>query len=309
MSRRYKILIPILLSLAAIFFYMRWKHEGVEKTFRLFQADSLSIGRIELRKGEQYIILEKQDSLWMMIDPLQWRVQEDLIKNLFRDLINSDISDAVVSESTDNDSYYGLDPAHALQMKLYDRKGGLLDHVFIGNTGNPFDYIRRQGSTSIYQTRTKVANVFIPDAPVWRDISVLNIPESQILRIAVGYRKNSYTLTAELPRWRYTDSRENFVIPVENTAIVRVLNVLNNLNTMQFYDGDNSAYLPLFADPECTVEVFLRHRIMRKLSFARLNDTEFILMLDDDPKVLYGVIFDSINRFTRSAEIFKMLYG
>jgi len=308
MNRRYKILIPILLLLVALFFYLR-RQAPVEQTFRLFHADSLQIARIEIRQSERYVLLEKQDGIWMMTHPQRWRAQMSLIDNLFRDLINNEISTTIISESTEHDRFYGLDSPDALVLKLYDSHGRILDNVRIGNAGNPFDYIRREGSNAIYQTRAKVANVFVPEPQHWRDPRLLDIAEHQILRIAVRYRKNSYTLAPDPPYWRYTDSRESFMIPLENTAIVRVLNVLNQLQTYTFYEGDNTQYLPLFEDPDCTVEVFLRDRTKRKLTFTRLSDTEFLLMLDDDSTVLYSVLFDTVNRFTRASEIFRMLYG
>ncbi len=308
MNRRYKILIPLVLLLIAVFIYLR-RQEPVEQTFRLFQADSLAIAGIEIRKGDRSIAMEKQDEVWMMTEPFQWRVQNELIANLFRDLISSDISNTVITTGTEDDHRYGLEPDIVLQVKLLDAGGRVLDHVHIGNAGNPFDYIRRVGSRQIYQTRAKVVNVYVPDAQIWRDPNILSIEERDILRINVRYRKNSYTLIKEAQNWRYTDSRESFPIPIENRAIVRVLNVLRDLFTMQLYVDDNRPLIPLFDDPECIVDVYLRNRTKRTLTFARSSEMEFILMLDDDTKVLYGVLYDTLERFTRAAEIFKMLYG
>lgn len=307
MKKRDLILIVIIVVLLGAYFILR-ERKPVERPQRIFSTDSLRIGSIQIVSIEGSLTLKRINDEWRIVEPIDWKADEDRMRSFFFNVINARVPKTVVSTGPGAILRYALDETEGNQIKVFDSKGVLRDHVIFGNAGAPHDYFRYADQDKVYQIKRKVAYQYEPTLSDWRDPRVLNISHNEIQRIDVTYYDNSYYITRDTFGWRYRDKDNDFIIDPENRQMMRLLNILYLLETRIFFDGDNSADAYALAHPHCEATIHLVNGTKRKLTFIR-DESHFKLMLDDDMSTLYGVLGDTLDRFARSAAIFNERYG
>ncbi|HRY83070.1 MAG TPA: DUF4340 domain-containing protein [Candidatus Cloacimonadota bacterium] len=296
----------VLLLLVGIFFLLK-NRDSTEKLSRVFNADSTAIARIELIDPADTLVIAKTGSDWRLEVPVNWEANPQTVERLFNNVINAEYSKTVMTTSKDAASRYKLVPGTALQIKTFDSKGKLRDHVYFGNIGNPYDYFRYEGSSEIYQLKKLISNTFNSSLEQWRSPVVIRVSESEIGSIEVKYSQGSHVLTHKDKDWWFKDAANDFKIPLENRAIIRTVNILNKLDTFVFYDDPAPELLAVFKQPMATVLIKLKDGKSRKLVFAETANKEYLLLMDDNPKTLYGLVKDSVLRFTVNSEHYKEL--
>ena len=294
-----KILPPalVLVLLVAVFYVLK-NRDATEKLSPVFSADSTAIAKIEIIDPADTLILVRVEDKWKLDYPVQWEANPETVERLFANVLSAEFAKTVMTTSPDAIQRYNLEPKTALQIKTYTQKGKLSDHVYFGNIGNPYDYFRYEGSSDIYQMKSLVTNTFNAAVDRWRSPVVIRIPESEISSIEVKLRDGSHVLTHKGKDWFFKDAAHDFKIPMENRAILRTVNILNKLDTFVFYDDPPAELSSAFQTPMATVVVKLNSGKSRKLVFAETENKEYLLMLDDNPKTLFALVKDSVNRFT-----------
>ncbi len=306
MKNRNLILVIIFVALLATYFLMR-KSTPVERKASLFGVDSTDVKTIELIHSNESIKLTKTDSEWFIVEPIKWNADELMMQNLFDSIIKAEVPLTVIARGSDSYFRYGLDDENALQVLVYNYKKRLMGHVYFGNSGAPNDYLRRANDDRVYQIKDKVKGKFAVTEGYWRDPRVLRLYEKDIKSIDITHADQNYSLIKESDGWRYRNNSEDFMIHPENRQLMRVLNILHKLETRVFLDGQGDKYAENLKYPFCEVRVNLSNGNTRKLTF--IKDAAYnYLMLDDDPSVLYAIMGDTIDRFIRSSQLFKIVY-
>ncbi len=319
MKKSHWITLIVVVLLVGIYFIARNK-QPVERELRFFKADSSAIGKLEFITTEDTVIVQKKGNSWQLTYPLVWDVSEQQLSSFFSQILPIQTSTTPMSEDKNLQRMYKVDEAGAVQVKTYDKSGKLIDHVYIGNgTETSFDYGRKQGDNKIYQFKTNITNVVNPDIFQWRSPNITNLKFQQIDHINVEYTKNAYTLTTVGDSIRYTDKKESFMIPIYNRAQYKIVNALENLMTWQFMDKDTEQYAKAFQNPDCRITVYLKNKSTKTFSLIHVktavteilpngqpNDVIILMMIDNKLTPLYQMTGDFINRFTRSANHFKV---
>ncbi|MDD4309396.1 MAG: DUF4340 domain-containing protein, partial [Candidatus Cloacimonetes bacterium] len=202
---------------------------------------------------------------------------------------------------------FKLQDKEALHVIVSDKSGRKRIHTMFSNLGNPYDYFRYSGSDKIYQIKSKVAKSYLPDLPMWRSPHVVKHEESELISIEVKHLRNSYTLTRKQYDWYFKDALNDFKIPRTNWAIMKVVHVLGNLDTFVFIDDGSRKLADMFLTPDCQVTLNLSGNRTKVLSFAKYDDSQYLLMVDNDASVLFYVSFDTVFRFMRHADVFRSL--
>jgi hypothetical protein len=321
MKKSHWISLIILLVLFGIYIVARHSVR-IEQEVRFFKADSVDIARIELISPEDTIVVSKSGNQWKLKYPLAWEVNEQQLSSFFNQVLSAKTSSIPMSEDPNQHSVYKVDEKSAIQVKLYDKQGKLLDHVYIGNgTDTTFDYGRKQGDKDTYQFKDTITNFVRPDLALWRSNNILNLKQVQIDHIDITYPHNSYTLAMVGDSIRYTDKHKNFMIPSNNRAQFKIINALENMMTWQFQDKNTEQYTRAFQHPDCHIVITLKNKEIRTITLidvktdmtpAEPNQTGeqplILLMLDNKPAPLYQMSADFLNRFTRAAEHFQTEY-
>lgn len=304
MKKNRKLLIIILLLLVAAYFLLRLR-QPQERQSRIYDLDSLSIGTIEVFDQADTLKFKKLNGVWNLTSPVAWAADTLRIQALFMRVLNAKFPKTTMGEGKEAIKNYLLEDDKALHIVVGDAKGRNKIHTMFSNVGNPYDYFRYAGSDKVYQIKSKVFNTFTTELSTWRSPHVVYHEEGDLDSIDVVYTKNSFTLTRKKYDWFYKDAREEFPIPTTNLGIMKVVSILANLDTYVFVDGGANEYLPKFAKPECEVTLHLTDKTTQMLSFVRLEDDRYLLMVDKDPSVLFMVPFDTVFRFMRHADVFR----
>lgn len=309
MKRRIMISLGVLVILVAAFIILK-QNGTVEKTLPVFGIDSTAIGKIRVISPMDTIQIEQTDKGWWLSEPVKWEADSTQVSHFFMDVMHAQYAKTAMTSSKDAVTRYGLDGTKGLQVLVWDKKGKLSKHAYFSNNGNVYDYLRFEGSTEIYQMNRLISITYGNGVIDWRSTVITRAPESELNSISVKYPNGSYTLTHKGNDWVYRDSKEEFTVPFDNRAIIRLLNILVNLDTQLFIDDNTEQYLPAFEKPLATAVLSFKTGKVTKLTFAGTENKEFFLMLDDKPKPLYGVANDTILRFTVNGDKFSQIpYG
>ncbi len=305
MNRNKIILIAVLVALAALYLFMRSRGPQ-ERKYPIFSLDSLDVAQIEVFDQANALKMQKQKDKWMLVKPVSWEADSTRVSLLFYKVLGAKYPKTAMGKGKEAIERFKLKDSEALHIKISNASGSKSDHVLFSNMGNPFDYFRYAGKEEVYQIKTKVTNVFTTEVPMWRSPDVVNITEDQLARLEVSNINNSYTLRLKQYDWYYEDKAENFMIPRTNRAMAKIINIIATFQTYVFVDDTNPEQLAKFASPYCTVQIYLKNGRKQVLKFVQRNDQEYLMMVDDDPSVLFAVAPDSVHRFMRTADIFKM---
>jgi len=303
MNKKRLALIIVLVCLIALYLVMR-SYRPDEKLYPIYDIDSLAIAKIVVYDQADTLKLEKQKGKWMLVEPVKWEADTLRISTLFKDVFDQKYPKTPMGTGEDAVSRYKLNDNQALHIIVSDARGKKSIHTMFSNMGNPFDYFRYAGSNQVYQIKNKVMTVYNTELPMWRSPHVVNVKESDLSSIEVTHINNSYTLTKQQMDWVYSDKMEHFTIPRTNIAIAKVLTILANFDTYVFVDGGTNDQLAKFKDPVCTVVLHFTNGGTQNLKFVKQDDSNYLMMVDNDPSVLFIVTFDSVFRFMRHAAVF-----
>ena len=305
MKRNKTILIVILIVLVAAYFVLRTRRPE-EKHKNIFAIDSLAIASIEVFDAADTLVLEKQNNLWMLTHPVNWEADAARMQSLFKDVLLAEYPKTPMGKGAAAVNRYKLQDSLALNIVVGDKSGKKRIHAQFSNLGNPYDYFRYAGSNEVYQIKSKVANIYTTELPMWRSPHVVQYEEEELLSIDVKHIRNTYTLTRKEYDWYYKDAQNDFKIPPANRGIMKIVHVLSSLDTYVFIDDGSLTKAERFKTPECLVTLHLSKNRTQTLNFVKYDDSQYLLMVNNDPSVLFMVSFDTVFRFMRHADVFRI---
>ncbi len=303
MKKNRLILLIILILLVAAFFFLKNKRP-IERTAKVFDIDTLSVNRIELFNAADTIKIVKKNNVWTLVHPVTWAADTLKIQSLFRDVVSGSYSKTPMGTGKEAIERFQQKEQETLQLVIANDKKSI--RVLFSNLGNPYDYFRYAGSNKIYQLKAKVTNVYTTELHTWRSPHVVSHIEDDLLKIEVSHPKNKYTLTRKDYDWFFKDKANDFLVNTNNIALIKILNILANLDTYVFIDDVENEWIAKFQEPYCTVKLSLSNNRTQVLKFVDYQEGSYLMMVDDDPTVLFVVVWNSVFRFTRHPDVFKM---
>lgn len=305
MKKRNLIMLLVLVLLVGAFFLLR-RQNPTERSYRVFDADSLKIASIEIKNAKNAVTMKLVDGKWRLTDPVEWDVAMDRLDTFWQKVLNARYSRTAMSEDASSIERYGLDAERALQVRVHNDKGKLVSHVYFGNIGNPYDYFRFEGSNKVYQVRQIILGAFDTELSTWRSPSLVSISYDKLDMIEVTHPKNSYVLTRKGEDWHFKDKLEDFKIPAYNVTMGKILSILERVDAYTFYDKDTERFKPMLEKPEADVKLTLTDKSTRRLTFIKSGE-EYLMMLDGDESIFFVMPYDVIHRFVRHAAMFRIL--
>jgi len=303
MKKSKLILLLVLILLIATYFLLK-KNRPIERTAKVFDIDTLSVNRIEVFNAADTIRIEKKNNIWTLVHPVSWAADTLKIQSLFRDVVTASYSKTPMGTGKEAIERFRQKEQETLHLVVANDKKSI--HVLFSNLGNPYDYFRYAGLSKIYQLKTKVTNVYTTELYTWRSPHVVSHKEEDLLKIEVSHPKNNYTLTRRDYDWFFKDKANDFMINTNNIALVKILSILQNLDTYVFLDNEQNEWLPKFQEPYCTLKLYLTNNRTQVLKFVDYQEGRYLMMIDDDPTIFFVVVWDSVFRFTRHPDVFKM---
>ena len=306
MKRTKLILIILLAALLLTYFVLRIA-KPQEKSKNVFRLNLDKVQKIEIFNSTQSLELILDDGIWKVKSDVLWEADSLKIRQLFENVLKAEYPPTAMSEADGAIERYGLEDDEALHIRVSDKSKEV--HVLFSNLGNVWDYFRYAGDTKIYQVKSKVVQLCQPDLINWRSPIIIHYWEEDLKQIRVQHEKNTYTLKRDGEDWTFQDAKNDFEVENDNYALVKIISILQNFRSYIFVSGEDEQYRDAFEDPKCTLWITDMEGKTRKLDFAEFDSNRFMLRIDDDMTVLHQVEFDTVFRFTRNPEIFKMRSG
>lgn len=303
MNKKTRIILVILLALLLLSYLLLKFNAPHEKTRRVFRLDPNKVDRIDIWNSEETLHLNLIDGIWTIAEPFVWEADSTKVAAFFEEVLNAEYATTSMSEGPDSAKRYELQDDQALHVQVY--AGRKSEHLLFSNLGNPWDYFRFANENQVYQVKSKIAQLYQPEQVNWRSPLILQYWEEDLASIRCKYADQDFSLSRDGSEWTYTDAQQSFPIAFDNFGLVKIISILQNMRASIFADGRDSAFQQAFKEPLCEVWITTVKAETRKLSFAEVDNERHMLMVDDDPAVLFQVSYDTVFRFMRDAGIFR----
>ncbi|HQQ67400.1 MAG TPA: DUF4340 domain-containing protein [Candidatus Cloacimonadota bacterium] len=304
MNKRLLISAVILLVLLLGYYFLRLRAPE-ERTRRIFDLNAAKVDKIEVWNATDRVELILKDGKWIIPKPFVWDADSTRVASFFADVLAAEYPITPMSRKAGARQRYLLDDANTLHIRV--SAGARSAHVLFSNLGNAWDYFCYENGSEVYQIKRKVVQHFGPDYAIWRNPLILQYFEEDLRSVRSRHTNGEFTLTRDGSQWTFSSAEDNFVVPFDNFALVKIISILQNMRTDIFADGRLPHLRKAFEKPECEVWITDIKGKTIKLSFAKVDKERFMLMVDDDPTVLYQVSYDTVYRFIRPADIFRRI--
>lgn len=227
--------------------------------------ESAEITKIEIRKPDGAVLLEKKDDQWF-VEPEGYRADSNKIEKLL-DAVASLTVTALVSESK---SYtrYGLDPEKKLSVKAW-AGDTLVREVDIGKAASTFrhTHVKLPKDPNVYHATGNFRNTFDQAAAYFRDMTVLSFRPQDIQSIEIIKQDQTATIARrQIPvavDAKESDENTNVQPPAPKIEWQRsdgkgldasaVFSLLNSLSSLRCEDYMDDKTAPDFGKPELSI--------------------------------------------------------
>ena len=306
MNKHNKILIVILVALAALFLVIKLTKDPKEKRVKFFKVSPESVYGVEfIFKGDTLKVV-KDDHTWTLEKPFISEVNYNKIETLFEEALPVETSSIPVSVSTESLEQYSLDEKGRVSMTLFSRDKKEIFKAYLGRVGG-VSYGKEIDDNNVYLLSKNIVNLLQPELFLWRSLNIISIPKQEIHSISVDYSLNSYTLTSSDTLWTYTDSETSFEVRDLNPALIKIIQAIGEMPATLNYDYEFEIHEETLAKPQLVLTIEKKDKKVVTLKFAIEVGEEdfFVVQKDDDTDHLYSSDKDMVNLFTVSSERFK----
>ncbi len=260
MKRNIYVLIGIFAVLMLIaFFVLQRPGEQSESSSGeglLFNVDSASVDRIDIKSPSASLALEKQGTDWFITKPINYRANQSTIGQLIHQIKNYEIS-SVVSSKPEKHAVFQVDQS-GTQVTLYE-KGAEKAAFVLGKMAASYteSYLRKNNSSDVLVVDGAYSYFFNRPLKEWRDRTILSIPKEAIKNISYQYGDTVFNLVLSDSIWIAGKER------VSNSKVDGILTSLSNLQADDFID---SAVTPKITAVIKVADVQIRFSYIKKIN-------------------------------------------
>ena len=305
--KKTRLILVILLAVLLLSYFVLRIAKPAERSKKVFRLNLDKVEKIESFNSEDRLEWNLDEGIWKVNSDVLWQADSLKIHELFENVLKAEYPTTAMSDAEGAVQRYQLKDEQALHIRVSEKSKVV--HVLFSNLGNVWDYFRYADDSTVYQVKSKVVQHFQPELINWRSPIIIHYWEEELQQIKVKHEKNTYTLKRDDTEWTFQDARNDFEVETNNYALVKIISILQNFRSYIFVSGEDEEYQTAFENPKCTVWITDMKGETRKLDFAEFDSHRFILRIDDDMSVLHQVEFDTVFRFIRHPEIFKMRSG
>ena len=303
MSKNNKILITILVIVIAIFAFTKLDNK-TEKKINFFDVDSILIKKIEIKNGDEQIVLQKENSVWKMILPKVSELEDKAIARLFESGLNVTASSLPVSESASSHEIYNVSDSSGTQVKCYDEDNAIISSVILGKSSQWNNTPgRKADKDAVYRLDSNINTVFSTSADKWRKKELLFFFQENIKKLEVIYPPQKYSITRTDSLWKVELDAKTLYVEESNDFLQTIFGNLNNVKVAKFYDGDYAKVEELFNSPDMIINI---EEMSGKNSTLTMVSDEMkkyrLLKINDDISQLYYVSDFWYDKFLKRAD-------
>jgi len=296
--KRLRILIPVLIVLAALYFIVSLSERrggGPDPLFPEFSGDAAA--GIYMYVDGRTVVLEKRDGLWIVPGEDSLPADPAGVGAILNKVASFSRSDKV-SSNPGRRSVYQVDSTGIL-VSTVDSKGDTIAAFVVGKVGPDYQssYVRAADSDDVILASGYLRSMFDRGKRTWQDRLIFDFKPDDISRVDIRRGEEEYTLSrAAVGGWvitapETTACRQNFA-----TRLVRMLALLR-------CDGF-AGRLPLpsanVAGSDTTLWFAISGGEEHRLLFGSENDAGQVHLTKDESDVVYLLARVKVNQLTPS---------
>lgn len=178
------VLVTIFLGLcliAGLYHYLSNKKEGPQCFIDLDKED---VFKIEIIRKEEVFVFEKKETLWQIMQPIEYRADKALMVNLI-DSVGNITLETVISTNPQKYEKFQVDPKEGVEVSFFNREGKKLVNFILGKMGTDYlhYYFRFPDKQKVYLSRGVSRNFVDKEIEKWRDKTILALNKDALEEI------------------------------------------------------------------------------------------------------------------------------
>jgi len=230
---------------------------------KITEDDTKKVDKIDITRGgdseksprENIVLVKKGDEDWALEKPKPAKASASTVKTMVDDLKRLEVKELIDSGKTDYAKYKVTDDK-ALHAVFYKGKDVLLDAYF-GEDGSRGQMTRLAGKDGVFAVKGYSSYTFNKDAKSWRDKTILNFEENNVVKVTLVYENGTFTFEKSGEDWKPKFAKGQGGAPkdlekFDKSKLESVIRAYKSLSAADFGDGKTPAETGL-AEPKATL--------------------------------------------------------
>lgn len=200
----------------------------------VFEIDSISVDKMEIKSPSSSIIIEKQGTDWFVVQPIKYRADQNNVNQVIHYIKNME-NKGTISSNPDKHYVFKVDK-NGIQVTIF-QKGTTSAGFVLGKMAGRYNeyYARKINSDEVILVGGVYS--YLLDKPLkdWRDKEIFSCPKEMIREVSYKYENRFFTLKLQDSVW-YVDKEK------ANQNIVD--NIIQSLSALQADDFMDSVVTP-----------------------------------------------------------------
>ena len=277
-----------------------------EKIIDFFAFDSSDVYKIEITNQTDTLKLALNSGEWSIVYPVECKVKDNKIKDIFSKVLKVKTSKTALSESKKSHENYNVTDSLGTKITFIGKNGKTLDSVVIGKSKNySYSNGRKANDDNVYQLLANISYSINPRLLSWRDRTIFKYEDDQISQLDVKYGKKNYKLTYVDSIWVYESGKKKEDIKKDSKELKSLLTSLRNYNASDFKDNEYEEYKDKFAKPDLEVTIHTFDNDSMHLRYIKIEDNKFLLQKNDETEHLYVIYKNLVDKFKKTDKDFN----
>jgi hypothetical protein len=161
------------------------------------KMDASTLVRVEIKRPQGTVVLEKKAEGWTLVEPLVFPVDKNKLENLQRTLSELRLTD-MITEQVNRDADFGVTSTTATALVVVDNKQKRLE-MMVGklNAAGTHTFVRFLGDFKVYQVLGDLPSALDAPAPDWRSLQIYDLGSDAVQGFSVTVGKKTLTVSKE----------------------------------------------------------------------------------------------------------------
>lgn len=308
MKKPVYLLLGVLLIFVVIYFLLIQKEK---KTFspgrveNFLQLDSAAVDRIQFRKFDSKLILQRQNQKWFLVEPDSHRADNLVVGRLLGSASRLEVGE-MISSNPGKQFWFQVDSLTGVGLQFLSG-GNRLASVVVGKMSEDrmHGYLRKTDSDEVYLAEVGFVQMAQRSVNQWRDRRIFDFDPDQVTEIELGSGGERFKLTREDTLWKLSRHPYGETSPADGQTVENYLQTLAEVRADDFAFKSRIEGLAFETrDPVLTL-TFQDGRKERLFAVETPEDeTRYFVKSDQGPSV-FVVLEYNFKRLTRKREDFQ----
>lgn len=225
---------------------------------KLPSDDVDKVTKVSIKNGDKdEIVLEKRDTTWMVVKPLEAKANETNVKSMLDNLKALEVKDAINATPEAPQMYkeYDLEADKAVHVVAFKGADKAFDAWF-GKSGSRGQMARVEGKPGIWVVGGYSGYQYTRAVKDWRDKQIMKFEDANVANVTITNEAGEYSFSKNGDAWTGTFDKKA-IERFDAEKVKDMLRAFRALNAEDFADGKTDADTGL-DKPAATVVITLK---------------------------------------------------